>query len=433
MIPELVEGPRYLGYTYGYPHKTAYRRLDPPIDLGPLWAAEDRDRLFGYLHLPFCEMRCGFCNLFTTANPADDMVTRYLDALEREASVTADLLAPATPARYAIGGGTPTYLPTAELARLLDVFPRAFGRTVAEIPTAIETSPATATPDRVRLLREAGVRRISIGIQSMLDSEVHAIGRPQNDVRVHTALDALRVEGPPVLNIDLMYGLPGQTASTWLDSLRQVLTWSPEEIFCYPLYVRPLTGLGRRGDSLTDLRPELYRIGRDFLLAAGYRQTSMRRFRRPGIEIDDEYACQSDGMVGLGCGARSYTTSLHYSREYAVGRAGVKAIIHDYLELEDREFGVARHGIALSPEERMRRYVLQSLLHADGLDVVACRASTGVDPDVLPLADLVEDGLARLTDDRIVLTAQGLEFSDAIGPMLYSAAVRELSETHAAR
>ncbi|MDO5683079.1 MAG: hypothetical protein Q4G46_09675, partial [Propionibacteriaceae bacterium] len=64
----------YVGYTYGYPHKTAYRPLDPPVDLASLWAAENRTHLFGYLHLPFCEMRCGFCNLFTTANPRDDVV-----------------------------------------------------------------------------------------------------------------------------------------------------------------------------------------------------------------------------------------------------------------------------------------------------------------------------------------------------------------------
>lgn len=421
----------YAGYTYGYPHKTAYRRLDPPVDLVGLWAVEDRTNLFGYLHLPFCEMRCGFCNLFTTANPRDDLVTRYLDALDREARVTAEIIRPATPARYAIGGGTPTYLPPAGLARLLAVFPRVFGRTVAEVPTSIETSPATATRDRIGLLRDAGVRRISIGIQSMDPAEVHRIGRRQHDAEVRTALDTLRTVGPPVLNIDLMYGLPGQTPDTWLATLRDALRWHPEEVFAYPLYVRPLTGLDHVGTEPTDLRPELYRIARDFLHAEGYQQTSMRRFRRRGVEeVDDEYACQSDAMVGLGCGARSYTRDLHYSREYAVGRRGVKAIIDDYLALTDADLRVARHGFRLDADERMRRFVLQSLLHVDGLDAEACRAATGADPETLPLDRLVADGLATLTDGRLRLTPDGLALSDAIGPMLYSDHVTELSREH---
>ena len=421
----------YAGYTYGYPHKTAYRRLDPPVDLAELWAGEDRAHLFGYLHLPFCEMRCGFCNLFTTANPRDDLVDHYLDALDREALATAEIIQPATSARYAIGGGTPTYLPPAQLARLLDVFPRVFGRPVADVPTSIETSPATATPDRIALLADTGVRRISIGIQSMDPAEVHRIGRRQRDDEVRTALDTLRTLGPPILNIDLMYGLPDQTPDTWLTTLRDALQWQPEEVFAYPLYVRPLTGLDHVATAPTDLRPELYRLGRDLLLAEGYEQTSMRRFRRRGIEeVDDEYACQSDGMVGLGCGARSYTHELHYSREYAVGRRGVKAIIEDYMNLTDAELRVARHGFRLDADERMRRFALQSLLHVDGLDVEACRVATGADPEALPLDQLIADGLATRTAGRVRLTPEGLALSDAIGPLLYSDGVKDLSRDH---
>ncbi|MDO5684014.1 MAG: STM4012 family radical SAM protein, partial [Propionibacteriaceae bacterium] len=331
----------------------------------------------------------------------------------------------------AIGGGTPTYLPPTQLTRLLDVFPRVFGRAVADVPTSIETSPATATPDRIALLAEAGVRRISIGIQSMDPAEVHRIGRRQRDDEVRMALDTLRTLGPPVLNIDLMYGLPSQTPDTWLATLRDALRWQPDEVFAYPLYVRPLTGLDHVGAAPTDLRPELYRLGRDLLLAEGYEQTSMRRFRRRGVaEVDDEYACQSDGMVGLGCGARSYTRELHYSREYAVGRSGVKAIIDDYVTLTDADLRVARHGFRLDGDERMRRFVLQSLLHIDGLDVEVCRTETGADPEALPLDQLVADGLATRTDGRVRLTGAGLALSDAIGPMLYSARVADLSRAH---
>src|SRR4030095_7220876 len=83
------------GYAYAYPHKTAYRPLDPPIPLEQVWQDEDRQHLFLYVHLPFCEMRCGFCNLFTTAQPAADLVTRTLDALHRQSVIVADAVQPA--------------------------------------------------------------------------------------------------------------------------------------------------------------------------------------------------------------------------------------------------------------------------------------------------------------------------------------------------
>lgn len=437
----------YAGYTYGYPHKTAYRRLEPEVELGPLWAQEDRSRVFGYLHLPFCEMRCGFCNLFTTANPADDLVNRYLAALQREATALREVAGPFTAARLAIGGGTPTYLAASQLERVLELLATSFNVTIGEIPTSIETSPATATKDRIRLLRAAGVQRISIGVQSFTQAEVHRIGRSQDDVEVRTALDLLRAEGPPVLNLDLMYGLPGQSAQSWHNTLTEALRWQPDELFCYPLYVRPLTGLGKNGQvpDKADQRLEHFRIAREVLCAAGYRMSSMRRFYRgtepvaseegrPRTAPDDEYSCQSDAMVGLGCGARSYTRSLHYSREYAVGRTGVRSIITDYLSLSEADLRVARHGFRLSAAERLRRYLLQSLLHVDGLDVAACQAEIGLDPWTLPLRQLLDAGLAgEAPDGRLRLTDAGLELSDAIGPLFYSAEVIALEQDYEPR
>src|SRR4029453_1273246 len=109
-LADLLRGTPYVSYSYAYPHKTAYRRLPVPVPLRDLWAAEGRDALFLYLHIPFCEMRCGFCNLFTTANPKGDFAAKYLTTLRREALRTAAALGPARFARLAIGGGTPTYL-----------------------------------------------------------------------------------------------------------------------------------------------------------------------------------------------------------------------------------------------------------------------------------------------------------------------------------
>src|SRR5258705_13698946 len=177
------------------------------------------------------------------------------------------------------------------------------------VPLSVEPSPATATPERLAVLVGHGATRISMGVQSFLDAEAHAAGRPQKAEEVERALTAIRASLVPVLNLDLIYGIVGQTPSTWDYSLRAGLAWRPEEVYLYPLYVRPLTGLDR--GSLVDgaawdaQRMSLYRQGRDTLRAAGYRQLSMRQFRRADIgDPGADHFCQDDGVGGLGWGAR---------------------------------------------------------------------------------------------------------------------------------
>src|SRR6476659_2874063 len=136
-LTRLLDGSPYLGYSYAYPHKTAYRPLDPPVPLRDLWAGEDREALFLYAHVPFCEMRCGFCNLFTMTHPGTNLIAAYLDALARQAeAVAAALGGSARFARLAFGGGTPTFLSVAELVRLFGILNETLLRPVDAIPKA---------------------------------------------------------------------------------------------------------------------------------------------------------------------------------------------------------------------------------------------------------------------------------------------------------
>ncbi|MEV5703678.1 STM4012 family radical SAM protein [Actinoallomurus sp. NPDC052274] len=425
----------YQGYVYAYPHKTSYRPLTPRPRLSDVWAAERRDALFLYLHVPFCEMRCGFCNLFTRTGAPEELTTAYLDALERQADAVRDALGEASFATAAFGGGTPTYLTAAELERLCDLAGRFAD--LGEIPLSVETSPATATADRLTVLAERGAARVSIGVQSFVDAEARAAVRPQKRAEVESALDRIRAVGFDTLNIDLIYGIDGQTPESWRHSLDAAMSWEPEELYLYPLYVRPLTGLGRQGRSWDDQRLELYRIGRDHLLGLGYEQVSMRMFRRPVAETSDggtTYCCQTDGMVGLGCGARSYTEGLHYSFEYAVGASAVRGIIDEYVRT--RDFGDARVGFALDDDERRRRHLLQSLLQASGLRRADYRRRFGTDPAAdfaTELAALADRGWLDDRTDVIRLTPEGLAYSDAIGPALFSPRARTLMDTYEAR
>jgi len=133
-------------------------------------------------------------------------------------------------------------------------------------------------------------------------------------------------------------------------------------------------------------------------------------------------------MVGLGCGARSYTRGLHYSREFAVGAAHVRAILADYIARPGPAFRFADYGFSLSPEEQRRRYLIQSLLQVAGLSISQYRQRFGSDvmTDFAELGELESRGLAQRTSDRLQLTPAGLERSDIIGPWLYSSRVVEL-------
>ncbi|SDR13943.1 oxygen-independent coproporphyrinogen-3 oxidase [Thermostaphylospora chromogena] len=424
----------YQGYVYAYPHKTAYRPLDPRPPLREAWARERLDSLFLYLHIPFCEMRCGFCNLFARAGAPGELVAAYLDALRREAHAVREALSrpDAEPVftAAAIGGGTPTYLSPDELNTLFDLAEGVMG--LRNAPLSVETSPATATPDRLAVLAERGTTRISIGVQSFVDAEARAAVRPQRRAQVEAALGAIRDTGFAVLNIDLIYGIDGQTAATWRYSLDAALAWRPEEIYLYPLYVRPLTGLARRARSFDDHRLALYRQGRDRLLEAGYEQVSMRMFRLPQAAYRTVYRCQSDGMVGLGCGARSYTERLHYSFEYAVTARHVRSIIDEYIRLPPAAFTAARVGYRLDEEDLRRRHLIQSLLQAEGVDPAFYRERFGT--------DVREDFAAELAAferrgwlDGLRLTPEGLAHSDAVGPALFSERVRGLMAGYRAR
>ncbi|MGC4116948.1 MAG: STM4012 family radical SAM protein [Myxococcales bacterium] len=424
-----LEETPYGAYLYSYPHKTSYRPLDPPVPLASLWEKEKQDALSLYLHVPFCEARCGYCNLFSTARPKAELVDGYVAAMERQAKVVrAALGGKAGFARFAIGGGTPTFLGFAQLERLLDLAERTMGANLPAIPGSVEVSPATADREKLSLLRRRGISRISIGVQSFLDGEVGAVYRPQKADEAKQAIERIREQGFPTLNIDLIYGLPGQDEASFRASLEETLRFAPEEIYLYPLYVRPLTSLGKSTRHWDDVRLELYRAGRDFLVAKGYRQISMRMFRLASAAETPApvYRCQEDGMIGLGTGARSYTEGLHYATPYAIGQEGVRQIIERYVSTPEVEFAAARHGIWLDDEDRRRRYAILSLL-ADGIDQddYARRFGTEVLEDLPQLGELFEAGWGVREGRRIRLTAKGVERSDAIGPWMCSARVKE--------
>ncbi|MFH7596908.1 STM4012 family radical SAM protein [Streptomyces racemochromogenes] len=433
----------YEQYVYAYPHQKAYRLLDDGPLLSELWSKERLDALSLYVHVPFCEMRCGFCNLFTRTGAPEEVTGAFLGTLERQARVTREALeAKGEPVRFtlaAFGGGTPTYLTADELTRLCDISEKVMGADLKAASWSVETSPATATADRIAVLAERGATRVSIGVQSFIDEEARAAVRPQKREEVEASLARLKEAAFPVLNIDLIYGIDGQTERTFKVSLDAALAWEPEEVYLYPLYVRPLTGLSSRHaktlEEWNDQRLRLYRYGRDHLLSSGYEQTSMRVFRRIGTAaVDDadgssisEYNQQA-GMVGLGVGARSFTTGLHYTTDYAVAVPEVRRIIDDYIATPTERFRRAQWAFRMDEGERRRMYVLQHLLESTGLHPAAYEEvfATRFEDDFGPqLATLLERRWLRERGGALALTLEGMAWSDAVGPMFFSDRVHE--------
>jgi oxygen-independent coproporphyrinogen-3 oxidase len=335
----------YPGYVYGYPHKKAYRPLSPR-PLADAWAGEAVGRLFCYVHIPWCAQRCSFCNLFTQATRDGSGVPAYLDALRREMEAFAAAVPGARFARLYVGGGTPTYLDVRQLERLAGDLREVLGVDPARTHGCIEASPDSLDDEKAAALVALGFQRLSLGVQSFREGELAAVNRRFEPGATGRAIAAAARAGFARLNVDLIYGLPGQTRESWRGSLAEAIDTPATGLFLYPLYVRPMTGLGVRHHAPTPGEMAgMYDDALEMLGGAGFRQVTMRQFRRDGGGDDGEYRCQEDGMLGLGAGARSYTRAVHYSTPWRMIQRNIADVIEGYVS--DMRAGdvMIRHGV----------------------------------------------------------------------------------------
>ncbi len=418
----------YHGYAYSYPHKMAYRPFESSLSLEEVWKTESKENLFLYIHVPFCEMRCGFCNLFTLSNPKNELRSPFINALFNQIDATFQAIKPTSFGNFALGGGTPTFLPTQELEALFSKL-NDYNISTNSIQSAIEVSPQTIDKEKIELLKTRSFFRVSMGVQSFIEEEVKAMGRPQKVDEVEKAIKLLKEANFPLLNLDLIYGAGNQTKESWQYSLDKMVEIAPEEVFLYPLYVRPLTGLGKKEKSWDDFRMDLYIQGRDFLLENGYEQLSMRQFKKKDAPafLVEEYLPSENPMIGLGVGARSYTETLHYSSDYAVERKGVKNIITDYNQRTQEDFSQVNYGFKLSLAEQKRRYIVKSLCEGGSLNIERYQQKYNQNPwdEFYELEELSKQGLLNENSHLITLNEKGKSLEDVIGPWLYSKEVKE--------
>ena len=302
----------------------------------------------------------------------------------------------------------------------------------------VEASPETLDEEKVAVLRQLGFRRLSLGIQSFVEAELRHVNRRFRFAQNRAAVATIGRARFPFFNIDLIYGLPGQTEASWRYSLEAALDSPANSLFLYPLYVRPLTGLDRRGDLPPVPSPSemgrLYDLALDRLTTAGFRQVTMRQFRRDPADRgcdDAEYRCQRDGLLGLGAGARSYTRGLHYSTPWKMVARNIRAAVADYEGAWRSGDALIRHGFALDADEQRRRFVILSLLY-DGLDCGAFAETFAADARSLFAAQW-EALFAEscVCDDGAVLrlTPRGVRHADVVGHLFFSERVRRLADS----
>jgi oxygen-independent coproporphyrinogen III oxidase len=292
-----------------------------------------------YVHIPFCREMCTFCgcNALVSRNPA--RADRYLDAIEREVGLVAPhLSARRSVSRLHLGGGTPTTLTEAQLLRLWRILTAQF-EIRADAEVALEIDPAVTSIGQLRLLRELGFNRISMGVQDFDPCVQRAVNRIQSVEETKRLVDAARELGYRSVSLDLICGLPKQSPEGWSRTLREVIAMAPDRLAVFSFAYVPDLKPHQRRLVQADLpapagKATLYRIAYDTLVAAGYQAIGLDHFARPDDELavaDREGRLWRDfqgyttlrapdtiafGMSGIGNVGGAYVQSNHHLVEY---------------------------------------------------------------------------------------------------------------------
>jgi len=351
-----------------------------------------------YAHVPFCSRICPYCSFYKTP-AAQGGFEGFITALLREASSRA---ASARPETVFVGGGTPTVLNVRQMERLLGgLCDRMDFSAVHEF--TVEMNPATVSPAKAKTLRSLGVNRASLGVQSWDEAHLKTLGRAHSPEAAHKSVQILRDAGFENLNLDLMFGIPGQSLEDWQRSLEVTVDLQPTHVSAYSLTYEEDTEfferLGR-GEFFPDgtLDADQFELAISTLEAAGFHHYETSNYARPGFECAHNLACwQGEDFLGLGPSAVS-----------TLGNVRVKNIPDTpaYVARCEADISPADFSETLQPsQQRLERLAL-------GL-----RTSLGVPEsfaDTVARDRLVLEGLIELRGSSLTLTPRGRLVADEV-------------------
>jgi oxygen-independent coproporphyrinogen-3 oxidase len=379
-----------------------------------------------YVHVPFCARKCEYCAFYSEASDGE-LINRYVTALISELELVAPNLKPRT---VFFGGGTPSLLNLRQWEQIFGAMDRLGLLGAAE--WTVECNPATVSADKAKLLRDGGVNRISLGVQSLDETLLDRLGRIHSRGQVFKSFDLLRHAGFDNLNVDLMFAIPGQTLAIWRATLNEVLALGSEHLSSYeviyeedtPLYEQLRAG---RFAVDEDLAGAMYDEWLDRAATVGFRQYEIanlaqhRRTDNPPPYCDPEIpdrACQHNvnywrggSFYGVGPSATSYV-------------AGVRAKNWSNTPLYCEHLEQGRRAIEsseqLSPLARAGETAAFGLRLAAGWPFAEFQRVTGFDLRAGwqdDIQKIVNQGWGRLTPERFQLTPAGLRFADAAAEM----------------
>jgi oxygen-independent coproporphyrinogen III oxidase len=272
-----------------------------------------------YLHIPFCKHRCAYCD-FNTYAGQEDSIPLYVTALIKEIeTVSARAPKPINVHTVFFGGGTPSLLSGPQFASVMHALRAAFGLT-ADAETTIEANPGTVSPEKLNAIHNAGINRISFGVQSANMEELHMLEREHSFFDVIEAVSSARKAGFDNLNLDLIYGLPEQSLPTWQTTLQRIIDLNPEHISAYALTLEHGTPFGRWASKGLlpfpdpDLAAEMYEYAEELLARNGYVQYEISNWSKPGRECKHNIQYwRSLPYLAFGAGAHGYASGYRYS------------------------------------------------------------------------------------------------------------------------
>ena len=376
-----------------------------------------------YLHIPFCAAICNYCN-FNRGMHDEGLRRRYVDAL------VADIRRQALPAVAAdtifFGGGTPSLLEPGEVGRILAACRESFAL-AGDTEITLEANPESASVEALQGFREAGINRLSFGVQSFHDAELRRLGRLHSSATARLAVARARAAGFNNLSLDLMMWLPGQSKADWLASVEALIEVAPDHASLYLLEIYPNAPLkdemARAGWSVApdDDAAEMYLEGLGRLDRAGYQQYEISNVARPAARRARHNLkyWQEGEWIGFGCGAhstygRERWRTLNSTVEY-VDRIAAGADVR--LDLR-----------SLGPQERLEEALFMGLRLVDGLDLFAMRQRHDIDiwarygQDLRPFAQA--GLLVHEPGRRLALTRAGMLLANEVMSVFIGRTVR---------
>lgn len=367
-----------------------------------------------YIHIPFCLQKCDYCDFYSLPLTQPDLLEDYTRSIIRELDMRKNETGRPFVSIY-LGGGTPSLLQPEQVEQILSAIFAAYP-SQGEIEISMEMNPATATLQKLKEFKAAGVNRMSVGVQSFSDQELKLLGRIHDRAEAEDALRYVHQAGFDSFSLDLIYGLPGQTRSDWGRNLSRAVEFDPQHISGYLLQLEPTTPMARKIEkgmmSLLDDETEagLYYNMIDYLKKQGYRHYEISNFARPGCECRHNLLYwRSRPYLGIGCGAVSFNDKERYINQPPV---------ENYISalLNNRRPPVTMLE-SMDSEERLIDAMIMGLRLTEGINCTDFQHRWGIDI-LKKYHDIISDcqtrGLLEQENGCIYLTKRGYFLSNQV-------------------